>query len=83
VTLGKAVENEVQNNIQKAKAKVELLDYLIGIAQETPGSELWRALFAEMRASLQQGVDDAQFESTSSQQFKVRMDGKQIGTLEI
>jgi hypothetical protein len=30
-------------------AEIEMLDYLIGIAQNTIGSGVWRALFAEMR----------------------------------
>ena len=29
-----------------------LLDYLVGVAQETQGAEVWRALFSEMRESL-------------------------------
>jgi len=36
-------------------AKLELLDYLIGIAQDTHGSEVWRALFAEIRRLVQEG----------------------------
>lgn len=29
-------------------AKAELLEYLIGVAQNTQGAEVWRALFAEI-----------------------------------
>lgn len=32
--------------------KGRLLDYLIGVAQDTQGSEVWRALFAEMRLNV-------------------------------
>jgi len=38
--------------IPKDYTKRDLLLYLIGIAQETQGAEVWRALFAEMLARL-------------------------------
>lgn len=34
------------------KRAVVDLDYLIGVAQNTQGAEVWRALFAEMRRSV-------------------------------
>ena len=39
-------------------AKLKLLDYLIGVAQKTEGAAVWRALFAEMRASTELSFDD-------------------------
>lgn len=33
-------------------SKVNLLDYLILVAQSTQGAEVWRALFAEIRKSI-------------------------------
>lgn len=37
-------------DVQKVKleARLELLTYLIGVAEKTEGAEVWRALFAEM-----------------------------------
>ncbi len=29
-----------------------LLDYLVGVANKTEGADVWRALFAEMRATI-------------------------------
>ena len=37
-------ENELRN-----EGKVQVLEYLIGVAQRSQGGEVWRALFAEMR----------------------------------
>jgi len=34
------------------QGKVEVLNYLMRVAQDTQGAEVWRALFAEMRRSL-------------------------------
>jgi hypothetical protein len=42
----------IENAPHKIRGKIELLEYLIGIAQNTQGAEVWRALFAEMHASL-------------------------------
>ncbi len=38
--------------VESATAKVELLDYLCGVAAKTEGADVWRALFAEMRLRL-------------------------------
>ncbi len=38
----RAVEEVKQNTVR------EILLYLIGVAQNTEGAEVWRALFAEM-----------------------------------
>jgi len=36
------------NNIAELKAKIDILTYLIKIAENTTGSEVWRALFGEL-----------------------------------
>jgi hypothetical protein len=42
------------NADSSAVAKIELLEYLIEIAQKSDGAEVWRALFSELRAKLLQ-----------------------------
>ena len=39
-------------NIVDFKARIQLLESLIQVAQKTNGSEVWRALFAELRCSI-------------------------------
>jgi hypothetical protein len=41
-------------------AKIELLEYLLDVAQKTEGAAVWRALFAEMLKALEAGLEDAQ-----------------------
>jgi hypothetical protein len=37
---------------EQEKGKVAVLDYLISIAQNTQGAEVWRSLFAELRQAV-------------------------------
>lgn len=46
------LQNEKLSKADIADAKAELLDYLLRVAVRTDGSEVWRALFAEMRSNL-------------------------------
>lgn len=38
---------------RELEAKIEVLDYLIGVASKTIGAEVWRSLFAEIRSNLE------------------------------
>ena len=38
------------------QVRVQQLDFLIAVAQETQGAEVWRALFAAMRQAIMFGV---------------------------
>ena len=39
------------------QGKIEVLEYLIQVAQETNGSGVWRSLFAELRQQTQRHLD--------------------------
>ncbi len=44
-------------DIIKTEAKYELLSYLLEVAEKTGGSDVWRALFAEVMAQCKTRLD--------------------------
>ncbi len=51
------LDDERVGQIADRQSKTEVLAYLIGVAQKTEGAEVWRALFAEMRAGYKKERD--------------------------
>lgn len=46
--------SKLEESVEVLQAKMRLLEYLMDVAVKTGGSEVWRALFAEMRSNVQE-----------------------------
>lgn len=44
--------------LDKLYSKRELLRYLVGVAQNTQGAEVWRALFSEILAAVEHSISE-------------------------